>query len=72
MSNYIAELFDNGKLNFNLSGDGEEWTFTAIGDDGILPGVAENVARNGIEPLAVRIKELTKADSSITNLEIGL
>ena len=70
--NSIIKLFDNGKIDFNSSANGEEWTFSATGDYGILPGVAENIAQNGVEPLATKINELIKADISITNLEVGL
>jgi poly-gamma-glutamate synthesis protein (capsule biosynthesis protein) len=70
--NDITPLFDNGKIEFTTNASGENWTFTATGDYGIIPGVAENVSMNGIEPLAAHIKELIKADVSIANLEVGL
>ena len=70
--NNLEKLFIDGKLNFADFGEGVEWTFTSVGDYGILPGVAENVAANGIEPLAEKINALIKADVAIGNLEVGL
>ncbi|MFA7185625.1 MAG: CapA family protein [Victivallales bacterium] len=68
----IAKIFDNGRLEFANSGIGAEWTFTATGDYGVIPPVAETVARKGIECLASHIRELIKADISVVNLEVGL
>jgi hypothetical protein len=72
MDNNIKKLFDDGNLDFDVSGDGAEWKFTATGDYGILPSVAENVARNGVNHLAAMINSLIKADVSVANLEVGL
>ncbi len=68
----ISPLFENGKIKFDTGSNGESWDFVATGDYGILPGVAENVARNGVTTLAAHINELIKADVSIANLEVGL
>jgi Bacterial capsule synthesis protein PGA_cap len=70
--NDITQLFENGKINFNTADNGEEWSFVATGDYGIIPAVKENVERNGVEPLAAHINELIEADVSIANLEVGL
>ena len=72
MSCQMDELFTTGKVNFNTSGNGVEWTFSATGDYGLIPAIADNVARNGIDQLAIKINELIKADVSVTNLEVGL
>jgi len=72
MNNDIRSIFDNGKIDFNNSNTGAEWTFTAVGDYGTIPAVAVNVAKNGIAPLAAHINELIEADISIANLEVGL
>jgi len=72
MISYMEEFFTTGKLDFNSSGSGVEWTFSATGDYGIIPSIADNVARNGVDPLAAKINELVKADVSVTNLEVGL
>jgi gamma-polyglutamate biosynthesis protein CapA len=70
--NNIEKLFVNGKIDFNTTASGKEWTFTATGDYGIIPEVEKNIAINGVAPLAAHINELIKADVSIANLEVGL
>ncbi|MDD5597365.1 MAG: CapA family protein, partial [Victivallaceae bacterium] len=68
----IIKVFDDGRLEFGSSGSGAEWTFTATGDYGIIPPLAETVVRKGIECPASHIRELIRADISVANLEVGL
>ncbi len=69
----LDTLFKYGNCAFDNSHScGQEWTFSAAGDYGILPEPGKLIAAGGGEALAVNIRKLTEADFSIVNLEIAL
>jgi capsule synthesis protein PGA_cap len=68
----LNDLFKTGSIELPGKTDAEEWTLSATGDYGIIPQLETTIAENGLESLAGKIKALTQADISITNLEVAL